>query len=711
MQGGVEIVRRLWRAAIVRRLPLWLAGALPWLAIPSGPGLLAWAGWCALDWARLRRQVGAEWTTWLDGAVPEMEDSAALLAEAESPIARLQQRRLFARLDAAVTRAQLGRIAAAHVPRGWLPLLLSAVLAAMTWFAITRPDLNAVPPPPRAERPSAPPPARLTVKLAPPKYTGVKPSESGPRDLQVPEQTVVSWCLQGGSAAADRVELGNGQVLAPGKGCARWTATESVVWRWNGARHTLRVVPDAPPEITIVNPPRMVQDLREDATGFAMGIQVRDDYAIRRATLHLTLARGSGENVRFTDRELPIPATSNPKRRDWSKQWTLAELEMEPGDELYFFVRATDNAGRAQTVQSPTYTVRLPSAEQEAEEESTAMPSLVKPQSLRSQRQIIIDTEQLIADMRTKVAPDEVRDRSERIANDQGQLRRRYGQFLGEESTLFGEEAAQAPKTKDAQHDDHDDHEGHDHAPGAHDHGHDHGSPNTRKSAIANDSQQILETYGHTHDEAENATLYDEDTKKVLRRILAAMWDAEKALRAITPKTALNPEHIALEGIKELQQAERIYLHKTTFTPPPIKEDKRMSGDMAGSASYRRTQAGADSPLPEDLRALVGALSGDGALPALWMRTANDWVREGIRDDDARLAAQRTIQDVADGCIACRPALRAWLRSGAGGGQVLLQAKTGVETPFVRNWRAAASDAAKGAGRDAGREDKEAKQP
>ena len=691
MHGGVEITKRVWRAAQLRRLPLWIIGALPWLAIPSGPGLLAWAGWCALDWVKLRRRVTFEWTAWLDGAVPEMEDSAALLEQADSPIARLQQQRLFDRLDAVISPAQLRQIVARHVSAGYPIILVSAVLAAMVWYATNRPsEMGGVAPAGPVSSAAAATLAGLTVKLAPPAYTGIKPSESAPRDLQAPEQTVVSWCLKDGTAGNNKIELGNGQVLEPGQECARWTATESVVWRWRGERHTLRVIPDQPPEITITAPTQMIQDLRENATSTTMAIQIRDDYAIRRATLHMTLARGSGENVKFTDREMPLPGSNDPKQRNWSKQWSLAELEMEPGDELYFFVRATDNAGRPQTVQSPTYTVRRPAPEQEAEEESAAMPSLVKPASLRSQRQIIIDTEQLIADMRgTRIAAEDVRDRSERIANDQAQLRRRYGQFLGEESSLFADNAgagmAGAQKG--------DEHEGHDHAPGEHpheeEHGHDHGSPNTRKSAIVNETQHILETYGHAHDEAENATMYDEGTKKVLRRVLVAMWDAEKSLRAIAPKTALPPEHKALEAIKELQQAERIYLHKTAFTPPPIKEEKRMTGEMSGAASYRREQAGEGSPLPEELRTLVGALSGEAALPSLWMRTANDWVRTRLKDDEQRLAAQRAIQDVADGCIACRPVLRAWLRTGAGEGQVLLQASSKVETPFARNWREA----------------------
>ncbi|OON59957.1 hypothetical protein B0920_22050 [Massilia sp. KIM] len=655
MQEGAEIVRRVWRAAQLRRLPLWLGGALPWLAVPSGPGLLAWAGWCAWDWAKLRRQVGFGWSAWLDGALPEMEDSSALLVRAETPVAQLQQRRLLDRLDASVTPSQLRAIARERLPAGYPVIALSAVLAAMVWYAgRATPQAPGQPAQPLAAAVAAPL-SPLTVHYAPPGYTGVAPAEVAPRDLQLPEQTEVSWCLKDGADNSDKIELGNGQTLTPGKDCARWLATESVVWRWRGQRYTLRVIPDQPPEITVTAPTQMVVELPDTANSAAMAVKIADDYVVKRATLHMTLARGSGENIRFTDREMPIPGGSDPKLRNWSKQWSLAELGMEPGDELYFFVRATDNAGRPHTVQSPTYTLRLPAPDAEAEEESAAMPMLVKPQSLRSQRQIIIDTEQLVADMRsTKMSEQEVRDRSQKIAGDQGMLRRRYGQFLGEESSLFADE------------EEHDDHGG------------DHGG---------GEKQDILHQFGHAHDEAENATLFDEETKKVLRRALSAMWDAEKSLRAIEPKTALPPEHKALEAIKELQQAERVYLHKTAFTPPPIKEEKRMTGDMAGTASYRRVQADPDKPVPDEVRALVKALSGEAPLPALWTRTAHDWVRERLKDDEQRLAAQRAIQDVADGCAACRPVLRAWLRAGAGQGQVLLQARPSVETPFVRGWR------------------------
>jgi hypothetical protein len=660
MSAGADIFQRLWRTALLRRAGLWLAGAGPWLMLRSGPGLLAWSAFCAWDAMRLQRQVAHGWTAWLDGALPEMEDSAALLVAAESPLAQLQRQRLLARIGASLTGARVRAIVRGRVRLGLPWLAGNLALAALAWGAALLPhggQPHAAGRPVASKTANVQAAAALVVKLAPPRYTGVEPSSSAPRDLQAPEQTVVEWCLPNpAGAAVETIELSDGQVLHAGAQCARWTAAESIFWRWHGARYTLKVIPDAPPEIVVTQPNEIIKELARDATQAAMAISVRDDYQVRQATLHLTLARGSGENIRFSDREMPIPSARDPRRRDWSKNWTVTELGMEPGDELYFFVRATDNAARPHTVQSPTYTLRLPAPPSDDEQDVSALPVMVKPESLRSQRQIIIDTEQLIADMRVKkMDAATVRERSESIAADQGALRRRYGQFLGEESTLFGK-------------DDHDD-------------GH---------AAGSGKAPDVLHEFGHAHDQVENATLFDDATKKVLRRALASMWDAENALRAITPKTALAPEHKALDAIKELQQSERIYLHKTAFAPPPIKEDKRMTGDMAGAANGKREQSAAPDGVPAQLRDLVHALAGDGPLPSLWTRTAQEWVRERIAVDEQRLAAQRAIQDVADGCLGCRPVLRAWLRSGVHDAPVLLQAAPQVETRFERAVRGGA---------------------
>src|SRR5437763_3897363 len=116
MSGDVDIVRRLWRVALLRRAGLWSAGAVPWLVLRNAPGLLAWSAFCAWDGLRLQRQVGHRWADWFDAAMPEMEDSSVLLLEgvASSPIAQLQRQRLIQRLQASLDGPHLRAIAREH---------------------------------------------------------------------------------------------------------------------------------------------------------------------------------------------------------------------------------------------------------------------------------------------------------------------------------------------------------------------------------------------------------------------------------------------------------------------------------------------------------------------------------------------------------------------------------------------------------------------
>ena len=671
MQGAADqlagVRRRLLHALLWRRVPGWAAAMLPAVALaavamPSGQAALVQGAlalalavllWAAIDFTLWRRRVGQRLTAWLDEAVPELEDSSAMLAAApQSPLGALQRNRLLARLDQVLDQQRLRALVQRHVRISAIPLALSVVAAAAAWAYAAAHDAR------RLSLPGAPAGAQAAIAAAglslsaePPAYTGVKASSGVPRDLQVPQHTKVRWCAQGGAAT---VELSDGQSLSIAAGdCAEWSASDSLFWRSRkdpGQRYTVRVTPDQPPLVSIAQPAENVTTLKPDAQSAHISVTVSDDYAVAKATLHMTLARGSGENIRFTDREAPLPASADPRKRSWSRQWMLKELGMEPGDELYFFVRASDNAPQPHISQSPTYTLRLPGPQGEALE-STALPSMVKPENLRSQRQIIIDTEQLVADM-PRIGAAELRARSEKIASDQAKLRLRYGQFLGEESSLFG--------------------------------GDEHGEDGDHGAAPAPGgfgTGNIAAQFGHTHDMEGNATIFDPATKAVLRRALAAMWDAEKELRAIAPRPALAPEYKALGAIKELQQAERVYLHRTAFVPPAIKEEKRMSGDMAGAASYRRTQGEPAELVPADVRTLVQALGGDGALPALWSKSAREAVAR-LGEEEQRLAAQAAVQDVADGCQPCRATLRAWLRATVQQPAVLLQARPQAQTAF-----------------------------
>ena len=660
--------QRMLQALVRRRAASWLLPLLPAAALAAAP--LAGAGvsnvrsvpmllaavvllWAAIDFILWRKKLDTSLPAWLDDAVPELEDSSAMLAAApRTPLGELQRTRILARIDKALDNDRLRGIARQKARFNAIPFALAAAAALGAWaYAAAHDPQRTTAPGGSAGAQAAIAAAGISLHAEPPQYTGVKQSEGAPRDLQVPQHSKIRWCAVN---AAATIELGDGQTLQAEAGkCAEWTAGDSVFWRSRkhpGQRYTIRVTPDQAPQVAIITPSESVSVLKPDAQSAQINVSVADDYAVSKATLHMTLARGSGENIRFTDKESPLPASADPRKRSWNRQWMLKELGMEPGDELYFFVRASDNAPVPHIAQSPTYTLRLPGPQGEALE-STALPSLVKPENLRSQRQIIIDTEQLVADM-PRIGAAELRARSEKLAGDQAKLRLRYGQFLGEESSLFGEE----------------------------DHGDEHGGGGTQGPGGFG-TGNIAAQYGHAHDQEGNATIFDPATKEVLRRALSAMWDAEKQLRAIAPKPALPPEYKALGAIKELQQAERVYLHRTAFVPPAIKEEKRMTGEMNGAASYRRTQGAAGELVPADVRELVQALGGETALPALWSKAARDAVAR-IPDEEQRLAAQAAVQDVADGCQPCRAKLRAWLRATVQQPAVLLQARPQAQTRF-----------------------------
>jgi hypothetical protein len=663
------------QALIRRRIASWLVPLLPAAALAAAilagsfgtartltltaPFALAAAAmlWAAIDFAFWRKRVEEQLPSWLNDAVPELEDSSAMLAAApNTPLGNLQRNRLLGRIEQAIDDKRLRGIANQKARFNAIPLALAVVAAAATWAYAAAHSPQYAPPAgavPAAQAAIAA--AGISLHAEPPPYTGVKPSEGAPRDLQIPQHSKVRWCAVNADAI---IELGDGQNLQAAAGrCAEWIASDSNFWRSRhnaGQRYTIRVTPDQAPQVAIAAPNESVSVLKPDAQSAQVNVSVSDDYAVVKATLHMTLARGSGENIRFTDKEAPLPASSDPRKRSWNKQWMLKELGMEPGDELYFFVRASDNAPVPHISQSPTYTLRLPGQQGEALE-STALPSMVKPENLRSQRQIIIDTEQLVADS-PRLGTAELRARSEKIAGDQAKLRLRYGQFLGEESSLFGDE----------EHGDGD--------------GHEHGGAGTQGPGGFG-TGNIAAQFGHAHDQEGNATIFDPATKEVLRRALRAMWNAEKQLRAIAPKPALPPEYKALGAIKELQQAERVYLHRTAFVPPAIKEEKRMSGEMTGAASYRRAQGTANEFVPADVRELVQALGGDGALPSLWSKAAREAVSR-IKDEEQRLSAQAAVQDVADGCQSCRAQLRAWLRATVQQPAVLLQARPQAQTRF-----------------------------
>ena len=150
---------------------------------------------------------------------------------------------------------------------------------------------------------------------------------------------------------------------------------------------------------------------------------------------------------------------------------------------------------------------------------------------------------------------------------DQRLLRLRYGQFLGEEAEEPGHEEE-----------------------------HDAGAPPAEENAAT----ALVEQFGHVHDIPEAATLLDPETRKLLKSALDAMWQAEGELRLGRPAQALPHEYRALRFIKQVQQANRIYLARVGLELAPVDMARRLGGKREGIAPRQAPAVApaADAPAP-----------------------------------------------------------------------------------------------------------------
>ncbi len=197
-------------------------------------------------------------------------------------------------------------------------------------------------------------------------------------------------------------------------------------------------------------------ELKDD---FTLPLLLADDYGIERANVVATLSRGEGEAVKFREMKWPIKTLNSGAKRQRTKYHIkLDTLSMTPGDELYFFIELWDNKRpNPQRTKSDVYFLSIADTITRRPTTYEGLALSVEAEYFKSQRQIIIDAEKLIAN-RNELKQAEFKSQSNLIGDDQKILRLRYGVFLGEEFTTTGG-LGQI------------DHSGHDHSmEGVHDH-------------------------------------------------------------------------------------------------------------------------------------------------------------------------------------------------------------------------------------------------
>lgn len=323
--------------------------------------------------------------------------------------------------------------------------------------------------------------------------------------------------------------------------------------------------------------------------------ELSDDYGIGDSYIIATVTKGEGESVKFREERLTFDdkLASGSKQLVLSKKIDLDQLKMEPGDELYFYIVAIDTKRPKENIsRSETYFAVIKDTLTNQFAVAGTMGADLMPDYFRSQRQLIIDTEKLIAD-KNRITKEKFNFTSNELGFDQKALRLKYGEFMGDEDVGIGP-ATEEVKGVQTESD----------ADVLKAYTHDHDGNNEHNLVDHDDSDETdkkqadpLESYLHNHDDPEESTLFTASLKSMLRQAMAEMWDAELFLRLYTPEKSLPFQYRALKLIQEIKNSARIYVHRIGFDPPPIKEDKRLSGAIEEVDNYRKVE---DIDQPEE---------------------------------------------------------------------------------------------------------------
>ncbi|MFT4926077.1 MAG: hypothetical protein ACI8WB_002175 [Phenylobacterium sp.] len=583
----------------------------------------------------------------------ELEESCQLLLKPVSGLQKLQQQQIQQVLH---TLAQNKQLTKSLPPLRYRLSLVLFLSAAIIHFVAGKIDLSieiigteaAI-----TDTVSEPTLLSTTIMVQPPAYTRLPSSSFSEGDIEITEGSTVQWQLKFSAPSTSKRDY---QLLLSDEAPIRlkrqaneqgevWFSASKVINKTALYRigydhdktlaevYSVSVNRDKPPKVRIVEPDQSLVALAKSAPPrFSAKAMVSDDFGITQVKILASVAKGSGEAVKFRDAEFTFDSKAQQAdgRELYSKEWDLIALGMEPGDEVYFTVVANDNkASGSQHGRSGTVIVRWLDDEEQGITAEGVVINFV-PEYFRSQRQIIIETEQLIAD-RADMSTAAFEALSIELGQAQGDLKQRYGQYLGDEfgdgpgdqldaggvaGGVVGGVVMDSTEHHDEEsHDDeeagHDEHQSHNAEPGEH-------SAFSDRSGAA----QIIAEFGHAHEAVYVGVVSQQNPKAMMKKAVEIMWDAELHLLMSAPELALPYEREAYKYLKLAKQAERIYVKRLGFVPPPVKESKRLTGELEDIHSrHDQAQAQVD---PDDDNALfhraftlINGLSSQGKLSPL----------------------------------------------------------------------------------------------
>ena len=361
--------------------------------------------------------------------------------------------------------------------------------------------------------------------------------------------------------------------------------------------YTLTVIKDKKPRIRIILPKKTITEIATNGiTEFETQVLISDDFHISKVEILASIAKGSGESVKFRDQVFSFDSKQHLDGGDlYRKNWQLTSLGMEPGDELYFTIKAWDNhVPTAQMTRSATKIVRWVEEEEQGVLSSGILIDFM-PEYFKSQRQIIIETIELIDDKK-ELSKDKFVETSELLGIAQSELKEKYGQYLGDEvEDGGGGHAISAAANEGIEDLSHDNQTAHDSSEENSGHGHEneHVVDTFAMNSFGNDRSGLSDNiarFGHNHGDADIGIMSRQDPKALMKRSISNTWQAELHLMLSEPDKALPFEQEALKYLKMAKKAERIYVKRLGFEPPPVSEQRRYQGELDDILSYQRNQ-------------------------------------------------------------------------------------------------------------------------
>ena len=608
----------------------------------GGAALLLMIGW--LLWP-LRLVRPATIAPRLDRQFAELEDSTGLLLrrpEELNLLELLQQQRVARRLEDLRVAQKLMLPVPFQKFVMITALLLLTAAAAWRWPARQKPvgmagvAVHFSQAPRAVAGRAAAHIIQTQILVTPPAYTRQPAFRPAQASFSCPARARVRWLVRvsgGTGREVPELEIGRERLRLqaapgqPGSFLLERMLTASTLYRLRlggtvSDDYAIEVRADQAPVLRIIMPkPYTLVAAIGQRSEVAVQATVRDDYGLSRAELVITVAQGQGEAVKFREvrRELSAGLSGQPRETTLRNLLNLRQLGLTYGDELYFYLAARDNAGHF--ARTDAYLVQWQDTAVADSPADLGVGVKVAPAYFRSQRQIIIDTEKLLAG-KPKLDDATVASRANALGFDQQTLRLRYGKFMGEEAEAgIGVDAAHSPIAEDedekvpaadrpaptptAEADDH----------------HDHAAPPSSKASPTAEIDALMESYIHRHDAAETADFLEPAVKAKLRAVLDQMWAAELRLRTGQLKAALPYEYRALRLFKQVQQQTRAYVKKAGFVAAPLPEATvRLTGELVGAVVPHRQQTlPAPAAQPEvraALRWLTAQAAGRRANPA-----------------------------------------------------------------------------------------------